>query len=96
MSFVCLRRVAPLAVLLLAACGDAASDQADGATATGEILPASLSDDMIPTDTLRSQAPHVQETPTTTGEDAAPEGEAEEADSAVEVEPDPAAEAPAE
>lgn len=44
------------AALALAACGSA-SKKETGGTAGGEILPASVSDSMLPYDTARSQAP---------------------------------------
>ncbi len=63
--------VLPLAVL--AACGDDAAEgdagttADDGREASGEILPSSISDDMIATDRLRSQPPLMVEEPTAAG-----------------------------
>ncbi len=55
---------APFAVLLLAACSDGAAPVADqDGDATGEILPGSVSDDMIATDSLSSQPPQLVEAP---------------------------------
>jgi hypothetical protein len=88
MSVVRLRFAACLVLLSLTACGDDAATQAEqGGSASGEILPASLSDDMIATDSLRSQAPQMAEQPTAAAsgaaDPAAPEGE----EAAVEGEP---------
>ena len=52
--------IGPLAaVLLLAGCGDEQQpiEADDGRSATGEVLEGTISDAMIATDTLRSQAP---------------------------------------
>jgi hypothetical protein len=48
-----------MAPLALAACGSGTSDkkQKDQRTAAGEILPGSVSDAMLPYDTVRSQPP---------------------------------------
>ncbi len=64
----------PLA--LLAACGGEAPDDGgargnDGREASGEILPSSISDDMIGTDALDSQPPLMQDVPSATSGDAA-------------------------
>ncbi len=58
--------IAPLA--LLAACGDEAPEETaaasdDGREASGEILPSSISDEMIATDQLSSQPPLLQDEP---------------------------------
>lgn len=45
-----------LVALTLAACGGERRDEGAG-KAQGEILPASVSDEMLPIDTVRSQAP---------------------------------------
>ena len=58
MRFAPLRRIAMLAVVLaLVACGDAKTDERD--TAAGKILPGSISDAMLQTDRLQSEAPLV-------------------------------------
>jgi hypothetical protein len=81
--------IAPVAVLLLAACGeDAAPEAAQGGAASGEVLPGSISDDMIPTDALRSQGPQIVETPTSAASGAvAPEGEEAAAEAVAEAGP---------
>jgi hypothetical protein len=43
--------------LALGACGGADKKEKDQRTAAGEILPGSISDSMLPYDTVRSQAP---------------------------------------
>ena len=66
-------RLLPLAAaLLIAGCGDdaAAPEQSDGGSASGEILPASVTDEMITPDRLRSQPPRLIEA----GEDGAGTG----------------------
>lgn len=51
-----LRSILVLAPLVLAACGDKSSD--DGArAASGEVLEGTISDEMLPVDTVRSQPP---------------------------------------
>lgn len=70
--------VAPLA---LSACGSGTSDkkQKDQRTAAGEILPGSISDAMLPYDTVRSQpplAPHETGKPGAKGDPAAEAGTA--------------------
>ena len=95
MSAVRFRLVVP-ALLLLSACGDDAAPEAEqGGAASGEILPGSLSDDMIPTDSLRSQGPQIVEQPASAATGgaavfgtAAPAGDA----AAEAAEPAPAAE----
>ena len=58
MRFAPLRRIAMLAVVLaLVACGDAKTEERD--TAAGKILPGSISDAMLQTDRLQSEAPLV-------------------------------------
>lgn len=44
-------------ILALAACGGAEKKEKDQRTAAGEILPGSISDAMLPYDTVRSQPP---------------------------------------
>lgn len=49
--------------LALAACGGTEKKQKDQRTAAGEILPGSISDSMLPYDTVRSQPPLVPSEP---------------------------------
>ncbi|MXP10498.1 hypothetical protein [Pseudoblastomonas halimionae] len=51
-----IRYALPLLALALAACGEKDTEVAEG-TASGEVLPGSISDDMIALDQLRSEAP---------------------------------------
>ncbi len=65
-------------LLLLAACGsDPAADQGAGGqgSAAGEVLEGSISDDMLPLDTIRSQAPSLEKTPAAPGTDDAAAGD---------------------
>ena len=62
--------------LLLVACGGDPAPADEGASASGEILPSSISDAMIPTDQLRSQPPLMDPSPGTDGA-AAPGGQGE-------------------
>ena len=64
-----LSRLAPAAALLfLAACTDDAAPVEDsGSSATGEVLPGSISDDMIASDSLQSQPPLMAEEPAASG-----------------------------
>lgn len=84
-----MRHAFPLLALtvLLAACGGAKKDEGAG-TAAGEILPGSVSDAMLPLDTVRSQAPLAPKAESTGSSDQA-EASAAASDAA------PAAEAPA-
>lgn len=71
-------------VLLLGACGNdaAGGDEANaGAGARGEVLGGSISDDMIPIDTLKSRAPAMKATavPTASSTDGAASGAGDEA-----------------
>ena len=70
--------------LALSACGDEAApgDQtvAQGGKAAGEVLGGTISDDMLPLDTLRSQAPPAEIAPEdggTAGDDTAGDDDAE-------------------
>ncbi|MFA6219119.1 MAG: hypothetical protein WC692_05005 [Erythrobacter sp.] len=81
----CVRFVAVPLALLLAACGGAsapASSEDDRRKARGEVLGGSISDAMIPLDTLESKSPplRIAPTPAASGEasndDAAEETEA--------------------
>ena len=66
-------RVAMIAaVLLLSACGGAKTDERD--TAAGKILPGSISDAMLQTDRLQSEAPLAAPTVAAEDGDAAPKG----------------------
>lgn len=58
----------PVAALLLSACeGEPAAPVADGnGTAEGEVLGGTISDDMIPLEQLRSQAPLAPRAPSAT------------------------------
>ncbi|MEO5706593.1 MAG: hypothetical protein ABIT10_14245 [Alteraurantiacibacter sp.] len=85
------------AIVLLGACdyfGGATADDASG-DASGEVLPGSISDAMIPTDDLTSSPPALVVPPSEGGTpaDAAADSGAASADSAV---VEPAQEAPAE
>ena len=51
-----IRYALPLLALTLAACGEKDTEVAEG-SASGEVLPGSISDDMIALDQLRSEAP---------------------------------------
>jgi hypothetical protein len=66
-------------IVLLAACGDSSGDEAG--TASGEVLEGTISDSMLPLDTVRSQPPLAQPSAARTGASASetPEGEATEA-----------------
>ena len=90
---------------LLWACGDdtpAEETPAEaGRNAQGEVLGGTISDDMLPLDRLRSQAPSLREEPASqSGGPAASEAEADSAESDGEAAPaeaaEPVAEAPAE
>ncbi len=73
------------ALLLLAACGGDQAPADEGASASGEILPASTSDAMIPLDTLQSQPPLMRPEPmggAAAGEDAEEAGDAAQEDAA--------------
>ena len=52
-----MRALAPLALLLLAACNEEAAPAAQGDKAAGEVLGGTISDAMIPLDQLQSEAP---------------------------------------
>ena len=89
-------RLAPLAplvaALLLAGCNGDQAPAEEGA-ASGEILPGSISDAMIPTDTVQSQPPLMAPEPAGAG--ATPEDGAEGEESASEDDAAPDAAAPA-
>ncbi len=82
-------------VIALAACGSDPAPTADGAnTASGEVLEGSISDAMLPLDTVQSQSPPLEKKPT---EAAGPEASAAEepAGRSDEAEPAPEEEEPA-
>ena len=75
-----IRYLLPIAALgLLAACGDdpAPSPDDDARTASGEILEGTISDEMLPLETLQSQPPLVESSPGATGGDAAEDASAD-------------------
>jgi hypothetical protein len=85
--------VAALAVLL-AACDGGADSGADGGTAEGEVLGGTISDEMLPLDTVRSQSPPLRTEPNgegAAGEEAAEEDTDEPADAQEAAEDDAAA-----
>ncbi|TCJ41461.1 hypothetical protein [Parafrankia sp. BMG5.11] len=50
-----------LALTMLSACGDQKSDEPERKTAAGEVLGGSISDSMLPLDTVQSQSPPLRE-----------------------------------
>ena len=95
-----MRPFAALALcVLLAACGDAAEDD-DGRTAGGQVLEGSISDSMLPLDTVRSQPPLAKvtgtpseggagaATPTAEATDATEDGEDSAVGDAIEAAPE--------
>jgi hypothetical protein len=69
-----------LSILALTACGGGGVQEGDAREASGEILPSTISDTMIETDSLKSQPPLLREVPADEGEEAgeeAGEGEGE-------------------
>lgn len=77
-------------VTLLAACDSGSDGAADGRTAEGEVLGGTISDEMLPFDTVKSQSPPLRTEPTGDAESDDADGEEGE----VAAEP-PAQEAPA-
>lgn len=78
-------------LLLLSACTDDAVPVAEGGSASGDILPGSVSDAMIPTDTLQSQPPLMAPAPAAAGAPAPSEADGDAGgDAAVEAEAEPA------
>lgn len=65
-------------VLLLAACGGSEKDK-DERTASGQVLQGSISDSMLPLDTVTSKAPLIKEGPASGPADAASDAEGEDA-----------------
>lgn len=61
-----------LPAFALAACGEE-EQRADDRTAQGEILDGTISDDMLPLDTVTSQPPLMKEAPKASGSGAATE-----------------------
>ena len=101
------RLAAPLMLGLLAACGGNAGDaEGERRTAAGEVLGGSISDDMLPLDTVTSESPPLREEgssdnsaprPATTGGAASNSGTGgnEETPAAADPEPDEVTEADA-
>lgn len=82
--------------LALVACGGTEKKQKDQRTAAGEILPGSISDSMLPYDTVRSQPPLAPPETTKGNPKAAAAAQSDApASDAADSTPDPAAEAPA-
>jgi hypothetical protein len=86
---------------LLAACDSGADDAADGRTAEGEVLGGTISDAMLPLDTVKSQSPPLRTEPAGDAEgddasaDEAAEAPADEpAAEEAEAEPEPAVPTP--
>ena len=80
-----IRYLLPIAALgLLAPCGDdpAPSPDDDDRTASGEILEGTISDAMLPVETLTSQPPLVVSSPEGAGEPAAGEADGEDGEEA--------------
>lgn len=89
-------------LMLLAACGsEPAPDQGAGedGTAAGEVLEGSISDEMLPLDTIRSQSPSLEKSPaasaTGNASDEA-EGDGDEEGGAADTTTEPTSETPAE
>lgn len=78
--------------MALAACGGTEKKQKDQRTAAGEILPGSISDSMLPYDTVQSQPPLA---PPETVKGGSKDAAGTQADAAASDAADPAAEAPA-
>ncbi len=67
-------------VLLLAACGGSEKEKdKDERTASGQVLQGSISDSMLPLDTVTSKAPLIKEGPASGRADAASDAEGEDA-----------------
>lgn len=81
---------------LLAACGDdntVEEQPTDARTARGDVLGGTISDDMLPLDTRRSQSPPLQEEKSSSRPSAPSSNEAS-ATTSAEAAPEPAPEAP--
>jgi hypothetical protein len=86
--------VSALALLALAGCQDKKQAAPSKATAVGEVLPGSVSDEMLPVDTVRSQPPLAPKPEPGSGKSGKPHASDKPAtDSPAEA--DPAAEPPA-
>ncbi len=82
-------------VIALAACGSDPAPSAEGAnTASGEVLEGSISDAMLPLDTVQSQSPPLEKAPPEDAGAAASSAE-DPSDSAEAPQPAPEAEEPA-
>jgi hypothetical protein len=82
-------------VMALAGCGsDPAPVPAGDGTASGEVLEGSISDAMLPLDTVQSQSPPMEKAPSEPG-DSASDPAGEDDDSAEAPEPSPEADEPA-
>lgn len=84
-----------LVLPILASCGEKKQAAPSRAMAAGEVLPGSVSDAMLPVDTVRSQPPLAPKTEPGAGKGGKPNA-ADKAASDSPAEADPAAEAPAE
>ncbi len=86
--------IAPAA--LLASCGDKqAPANDDGRSSSGEVLEGTISDAMLPVDTVRSQPPLLKIAPTSAASGAAADAQGDEAEEGeAETAPDAAATAP--
>lgn len=81
-------------VLALAACGGDPSPSADGGSASGEVLERSISDAMLPLDTVQSQSPPLEKPPSASASSETSAAD-EPAEGTEEAEPAPEAEEPA-
>ncbi len=69
-----MRTCIPFAAIALASCGDSQDDgPRKGELASGKILERSISDDMLPYDTVRSQPPRAEPSEAQSGQGAADE-----------------------
>ncbi|WP_374408876.1 hypothetical protein [Pelagerythrobacter sp.] len=83
---------AAMLVVALAACDSGADDAAEGTAAEGEVLGGTISDAMLPLDTVQSQSPPLRDDPAELGTD----GEAQDqGDAPAEPADDAASDAPA-
>jgi len=81
-------------VLALAACGGDPAPSADGGSASGEVLEGSISDAMLPLDTVQSQSPPLEKPPSESASSETPAA-GEPAEATEQAEPAPEAEIPA-
>jgi len=84
-----IRLSVPAMLALLAACGEKADTGPERKTAAGEVLGGSISDAMLPLDTVQSQSPPLHES--ATGDDDAAGSSDDSTDSADNAEPAAAA-----